>query len=176
MLVQVIAIGELTPRRTQYTSEAPISTSPTSTSTWRPNFPPLPVDWSSAPTNASDGTDSVQTPSKDGSEASGGNATDSKPSSGTGNTGKQPQLASPVDYKAEFVGGVGGGANDPDYDYQTGKDQSSEGNDTTEQGPEVGDVIRPPTRTRLANCSLNIGPLEARPTPSRTSCDEPADA
>ncbi|KAG9049801.1 hypothetical protein FS837_009101 [Tulasnella sp. UAMH 9824] len=124
-----------------YTNGASISTSPTSTSTLRPNCPPLPVDWSSTPTNASDGSDSAQTPSKGGSEASGGDATGLKPSSGTGNTGKQPQLASPVDYKPEFVGGVGGGANDPDYEYQTGKEQSSKGVDTSEQGPE--DIWKP---------------------------------
>ncbi|KAG8959793.1 hypothetical protein FRC00_001226, partial [Tulasnella sp. 408] len=113
-----------------YTSEAPIWTSTTSTSTWRPNFPGLPVDWSSAPINASNGTDSAHTPSKGGSGAPNGDATDSKPSSGTDNTGKQPQVVSPVDYKPEFVGGVGGGANDPDYEYQAG-------DDTTEQGPEA---------------------------------------
>ncbi|KAG8900205.1 hypothetical protein FRC00_013926, partial [Tulasnella sp. 408] len=113
-----------------YTNEASISTSTTSTSTLRPNYPPLPVDWSSAPTNASDGSDSVQTPSKGGSKAPNGDATSSKPSSGTDNAGKQPQLASPVDYKPEFVGGVGGGANDSDYDYQAG-------DDATEQGPEA---------------------------------------
>ncbi|KAG8907974.1 hypothetical protein FRC01_007525, partial [Tulasnella sp. 417] len=122
-----------------YTNEAPILSPSTSTGTLRPDCTPLSVDWNSTPSNASDGSDSAQPSSQSGSDAldgDGGGAI-SKPSSGTGNAGGQPQGPPAVDYKPEFVGGVGGGANDPEYDYKNPEDE------TTGAGDDDGPIWTP---------------------------------
>ncbi|KAG9016734.1 hypothetical protein FRB90_002336 [Tulasnella sp. 427] len=78
----------------------PVSTRPTA---------PTPTNWD--PTaNSSNTSESSQGTSQGGSGTLDG---DSKAPSAGGT-----QVVPSIDYKPEFVGGVGGGANDPDYDYQ----------------------------------------------------------
>lgn len=51
---------------------------------------------------------------------------------GKGGVGQPSRRPSPLDYKPEFVGGAGGGAKDPDYEYVAPKD-----GDSTKQPVEV---------------------------------------
>ncbi|KAG8951991.1 hypothetical protein FRC04_005324 [Tulasnella sp. 424] len=144
-----------------YTSNA---LSPTSISTARPSCTPSPVDWSPTSNNALDGPNSKETPVQSGSSIPGGDATGStSPPAGTGVVEQAQQSPSP-DYQPEFIGGVGGGAKDPDYDYQnpygeTSIDQSDGGKgsgESSEDGQEDFKIWKPdlpprklPTTTQL---------------------------